>query len=150
MTPEQLVGLGTAFVAYLRYFEDCIAYAPTVEHLHSYCRGLLSDLPRKSIEPIALVCGTAVRTLQEFLRDHVWNHFRMRDQLQQRLAQQPLPDSADDLGTIGLIDETSVAKKGTKTPGVHRQWCGSLGKIENCIVTVHLAIVRGHFKTLVD
>jgi len=150
MTPDQLLVLGTAFTAYLRIFEGCIAYRPTAEHLHSYCRGLLSDLPRKSIEPMALACGTAVRTLQEFLRDHVWDHFRMRDLLQQRLARQPALNAADDLGTIGVIDETSVAKKGEKTPGVHRQYCGSLGKIENCIVTVHLGIVRGLFRTLID
>jgi SRSO17 transposase len=150
MTPEQMLALGTAFTAYLRLFEDCVVYRPTAEHLHSYCRGLLSDLARKSIEPIALACGTAVRTLQEFLRDHVWDQFRMRDRLQQRLAQQPALNAADELGTIGLIDETSFAKKGTKTPGVHRQYCGARGKIENCIVTVHLGIVRGLFKTLID
>ena len=108
-----MMALGTAFAAYLRIFEDCIAYQPTVEHLHSYCRGLLSDLARKSIEPMALACGTAVRTLQEFLRDHVWDHFRMRDRLQQRLSGQPALSAADDLGTIGVIDETSVGKKGT-------------------------------------
>jgi SRSO17 transposase len=150
MTPGQMIALGTAFVAYLRIFEACVAYRPTFEHLHSYCRGLLSDLPRKSIEPIALACGTAVRSLQEFLRDHVWDHFRMRDQLQQRLSGQPAFNVADDLGTIGVIDETSVAKKGVKTPGVHRQYCGARGKIDNCIVTVHLGIVRGLFKTLLD
>jgi len=150
MTPEQLLALGGAFALYLRLFEDCFTQARTVEHLHAYCRGLLSELPRKSIEPMALACGTAVRTLQEFLRDHVWDHLRMRAQLQRRLAEQALPDTADDLGTIGVIDETSVAKKGTKTPGVQRQWCGSLGKTENCIVTVHLGFVCGRFKTLVD
>lgn len=150
MTPKQMVALGPAFVAYLRFFEDCIAYRPTVEHLHSYCRGLLSDLARKSVEPIAWACGTAVRTLQEFLRDHMWDQFRMRDRLQQRLADHPALNTADDLGTIGVIDETSVAKKGRKTPGVQRQYCGSRGKVENCIVTVHLGIVRGLFKTLID
>ena len=150
MTPEQVAALGPAFAAYLRDFEDCFGQDRTRLHLHTYCRGLLSDLPRKSVEPIALAAGTAVRTLQEFLRDHVWDHHRLRDQLQQRLAQRPPPDSADDLGCVGLIDETSQAKKGTKTPGVQRQWCGSLGKKENCIVTVHLGLVRGRFKTLID
>jgi len=150
MTPEQMMALGTAFAGYLRMFEECIAYSPTVEHLHSYCRGLLSDLPRKSVEPIALACGAAVRTIQEFLRDHVWDHFRMLDLLQQRLIRQPALSAPAELGTIGVIDETSVAKKGTKTPGVHRQYCGASGKIENCIVTVHLGIVRGLFKTLID
>lgn len=150
MTPDQMIALGVAFAAYLRLYENCFVHERTVQHLHAYCRGLLSDLARKTIEPIALACGTAVRTLQEFLRDHVWDQFRMRDQFQQRLAQAPPPDTADDLGTIGVIDETSVAKKGKKTPGVHRQWCGSRGKIDNCVVTVHLGIVRGLFKTLVD
>jgi SRSO17 transposase len=150
MTPEQMLALGGAFAGYLRLFESYFTQERTVEHLHSYCRGLLSDLPRKSIEPMALAAGTAVRTLQEFLRDHVWDHLGMRDQLQRRQAEQPLPDSTDDLGTVGVIDETSQAKKGTKTPGVQRQWCGSLGKTENCIVTVHLGTVRGRFKTLID
>jgi SRSO17 transposase len=150
MTPEQMMALGAAFAVYLRLFEGCFAQERTVQHFHSYCRGLLSDLPRKSVEPVALACGTAVRTLQEFLRDHVWGHLRMRDQLQQRLAGQPALNVADELGTIGVIDETAVAKKGTKTPGVRRQYCGASGKIENCIVTVHLGIVRGVFKTLVD
>jgi SRSO17 transposase len=150
MTPDQMIALGTAFAAFLRVFEICMEYRPTVEHLHSYCRGLLSDLPRKSIEPIALACGTAVRTLQEFLRDHVWDHFRMRDLLQQRLVRQPALSAADDLGTIGVIDETSTAKKGTKTPGVSRQYCGERGKVDNCVVTVHLAVVRGLFKTIID
>jgi SRSO17 transposase len=53
MTPDQMIALGTAFAAYLRIFEVCVAYQPTAEHMHSYCRGLLSDLARKSIEPIA-------------------------------------------------------------------------------------------------
>src|SRR5438105_15560814 len=129
MNSEQMMALGPALAAYLRLFQDCFLQARTLEHFLAYCRGLLSDLPRKSIEPIALACGTAVRTLQEFLRDHVWDHFRMRDQLQQRLRGQPALSAADDLGTIGVIDETSVVKKGTKTPGVHRQYCGAGGKI---------------------
>src|SRR5438876_4174339 len=103
MTPEQGAALGPAFAGYVREFEDCFVHDHTRAHLHTYCRGLLSDLPRKSVEPIALAAGTAVRSLQEFLRDHVWHQFRMRDQLQQRLARRPPPDTADDLGCVGLI-----------------------------------------------
>lgn len=150
MTPEQMVALGAAFAVYLRMFEQYVTYRPTSDHLQSYCRGLLSDLPRKSIEPIALACDTAVRTLQEFLRDSLWDHFRMLQRLQQYLTGIAALNADDELGTIGVIDETSVAKKGTKTPGVQRQYCSSSGKIDNCIVTVHLAIVRGLFKTLID
>src|SRR5437879_6570904 len=118
MTPEQVAALSPAFAAYLGTFDDCFSQDRSRDHLDTYCRGLLSDLPRKSVEPIALAAGTAVRTLQEFLRDHVWSQERMRDRLQQRLAQRPPPDSADDLGCVGLIDETGKVKKGSKTPGV--------------------------------
>jgi SRSO17 transposase len=149
MTPEQVRALGPAFAAYLRQFEGCFRQERTREHLYTYCRGLLSDLPRKSVEPIALAAGTAVRTLQEFLRDHACDRGRLRDLFQQRLTRQ-LPPAADDLGVVGLIDETSQAKKGTKTPGVQRQWCGSLGKTENCVVTVHLGLASGPFKALLD
>ena len=51
---------------------------------------------------------------------------------------------------VGLIDETSVAKKGDKTPGVQRQYCGSRGKIDNCIVTVHLAVRYASFLAMLD
>jgi SRSO17 transposase len=150
MTPEQVAALGPAFAAYLRDFEDCFGQGRTREHLHTYCRGLLSDLPRKSVEPIALAAGTAVRTLQEFVKDHVWDRRAVRDQLHRGVADDLADVPADDLGTVGLLDETSVVKKGGKTPGVQRQYCGAVGKQENCIVTVHLGVARGGYKTLLD
>lgn len=150
MTPEQVLALGVAFAAYLRQFEGCFVDSWTVKHLHTYCRGLLSDLPRKSVEPIALLAGTAVRTLQEFLRDHVWDYRDLRDRLHAHVAGclAQVPD--DGLGTVGLLDETSVVKKGRMTPGVQRQYCGAVGKQENCVVTVHLGLARGGLKTLID
>ncbi len=67
MTEEQVRAVGPAFARYLGGFESY--FDPrSVDHLRAYCRWLLSDLPRKSVEPIALAAGTAVRTLQEFLR----------------------------------------------------------------------------------
>lgn len=150
MTPEQITALGPAFSAYLRHFDDCFVQQRTREHLQSYCRGLLSELPRKSVEPIALAAGVAVRTLQEFLKDHVWDHLRLRDLLQRRLTEAGTTRPADDLGRVGIVDETSKVKKGDKTPGVQRQYCGEVGKTENCIVTVHLGLSHGRFKALVD
>src|SRR5262249_19589931 len=103
----------------------------------------------KSVEPIALAAGTPVRTLQEFLRDHAWDHSDALDVLQ-AYAADLLPRLTEDaaLGTVGLIDETGQPKKGDKTPGVARQWCGRLGKTDNCVVTVHLGVSRGRFKAL--
>lgn len=154
MTAEQAAELGPAFTEYLRCFRSCFVTSNTFGHLGTYCRGLLSDLDRKSVEPIALAAGSAVRTLQEFLTHHVWDHDALLARLQRRIVAEHLPApgsrSDDDLGVIGLIDETSVPKKGDKTPGVQRQYCGALGKVENCIVTVHLAVKHGQFLALLD
>src|SRR5829696_2108307 len=68
MTEEQLDGLGPALDDFLRPYLFCCDYTQTFAHLRTYCRGLLSELPRKSVEPIGRASGTAVRTLQEFLR----------------------------------------------------------------------------------
>jgi SRSO17 transposase len=150
MTPAQIQQLGPAFTDYLRQFLFCCDYTQTFDLLHVYCRGLLSDLPRKTAEPIALASGTAVRTLQEFLRDHAWSFRQARTTLQDHVAATLPAVPADDLGTVGVVDETGTVKKGTRTPGVQRQWCGERGKTENCVVTVHLAVARGRYKTLVD
>jgi SRSO17 transposase len=150
MTPEQIQQLGPAFAAYLQQFLFCCEYTQTFHLLEVYCRGLLSDLPRKTCEPIALAGGTAVRTLQEFLKDHAWSYRQVRTTLQEYVAATLPTLPADDLGTVGVIDETGTVKKGTKTPGVQRQYCGEVGKTENCLVTVHLAVARGRYKTLVD
>jgi hypothetical protein len=62
-------GAGPAFADYLRQFLFCGGYTQTFDLLGLYCRGLLSDLGRKTCEPLALYAGVAVRTLQEFLKD---------------------------------------------------------------------------------
>src|SRR2546427_13292142 len=85
MTEEELDGLGSALDDFLQPYWYCCGYTQTFGHLHTYCRGLLSDLQRKSIEPIALAAGCAVRTLQEFLRDHQWQHAQVREQRQRDL-----------------------------------------------------------------
>lgn len=150
MTEEELDGLGAALDAFLQPYLFFCGYTQTFGHLHTYCRGLLSDIRRKSVEPIALAAGCAVRTLQEFLRDHQWHHSKVRDLLQRGVAAElaGLPD--DGLGNVGLIDETSALKSGTKTPGVQRQYLGCVGKIDNGIVTVHLGVCKGSYKTLID
>src|SRR5437764_2290816 len=150
MTEEQLDGLGPALDDFLRPYLFCCGYTQTFAHLHTYCKGLLSDLKRKTAEPIALASGCAVRTLQEFLRDHLWRYAGVRQRLQGHVAASLPTIPADDLGTVGLIDETSALKSGTQTPGVQRQYLGCVGKVANGIVTVHLGVCRGRYKTLFD
>jgi SRSO17 transposase len=150
MTEQQLDALRPALAHFLNRYLFCCAYTQTFDHLGTYVHGLLSDLPRKSVEPIALQAGTPVRTLQEFLKDHAWNFAAIRTQLQQDTAVGLSSLPADDLGTIGLVDETSVLKQGTKTPGVKRQYLGCVGKVAKGIVTVHLGVCRGTYQSLLD
>ena len=97
------------------------------------------------MEPMADAVALEPRTLQQFLSLHEWDENRLRDLLQRRVAREHCGAL-----TIGVIDETSHVKKGDKTPGVKRQWCGRLGKVDNCVVTVHLAYVADDFHCLVD
>jgi len=150
MTEQEIAGLGPAFASYLGRYRDCFLQKRTAAHFDTYCRGLLSDLPRKSVEPIALEAGTAVRTLQEFLVTARWDHGRARDTLQRHLAAALAATAADATGTVGVIDETSCRKWGEHTPGVQRQYLGCVGKLDNGIVTVHVGVARGRFQALLD
>lgn len=150
MTDQDIARLGPAFASFLRRFRPCFRQDRTAAHFDSYCRGLLSDLPRKSVEPIALACGTAVRTLQEFLATASWDHGGARDLLQRHLSGVIAGLPTDRLGTVGVIDETSCFKQGDKTPGVQRQYLGCLGKVDSGIVTVHVGVARGRFQALLD
>jgi SRSO17 transposase len=145
MDAEQIRRLEPKLADYLDRFGDCFARRDTRAHFPVYVRGQLSELPRKSVEPIALAAGTAVRTLQEFLAQLAWDEDRMRRQVASIVAEEH-----GDGDSIGVIDETGWVKKGDKTPGVQRQYCGSVGKQENSIVTVHLGYAAGDFHCLLD
>jgi SRSO17 transposase len=150
MTEQDIAGLTPAFAKYLGRYRDCFLQKRTMTHFDTYCRGLLSDLPRKSVEPIALEAGTAVRTLQEFLITTRWDQERARERLQHDLAAAVAAIPTDSLGTVGVIDETSCQKWGDQTPGVQRQYLGCVGKVDNGIVTVHVGVVKGRFQALLD
>lgn len=145
MDAQEIRKLKPMLRVYLNQFDDCFGRKDTRAHFPKYVEGQLSDLERKSVEPIALRVDVPVRTLQEFLSQHCWDHDLMRDRLQEIIIR----DHAGP-NSIGIIDETSFVKKGNKTPGVQRQHCGAIGKQENCIVTVHLAYAIGDFHCLLD
>ncbi len=145
MDAEQIRRLEPQLADYLDRFEDCFARRDTRVHFPVYVRGQLSELPRKSVEPIALAAGAPVRTLQEFLTHLSWDEDRMRSRVASIVAEEHADDES-----IGVIDETGWVKKGTQTPGVQRQYCGSVGKQENSIITVHLGYTTGDFHCLLD
>jgi len=118
MQLQDFQALLPAFTAFLRPFLACFPNRNSQQHFQTYCRGLLSTQPRKSVEPIALAGGPAVRTLQVFLADRPWDEDRLRTMMQQHVLRTLETTTGDDLGTIGLIDETSCRKWGNQTPGV--------------------------------
>jgi SRSO17 transposase len=145
MDAKQIRQLKTMLTRYLKQFDDCFTQRQTRAHFSTYVEGQLSDLGEKSCEPIAVAAGIPPRNLQEFLSTYKWEEDRTRNRLQRVVMR-----DHSDRNAVGIIDETSDVKQGDKTPGVKRQWCGTVGKTENCIVTVHLAYAAGDFHCLLD
>lgn len=147
MTTEQILSLRPQLADFLDEYHDCFARSEPRGHLANYVRGQLSDLPRKSVEPIAEFTDTPRRTLQEFLDLSPWSHVAMRDRSQQIVAR----DHADPQA-IGIIDDSGNPKCGNHTACVQRQWCGNRGKVENCVVSVHLcyASYDTRFRVMID
>jgi len=133
MTGEQIESLLPALAAFLGRFRKGFRNGNSFKHLQRYLVGLMSDLKRKSIEPIALASGVAVRSLQEFLSQLRWRDGWIQDELMRQVTDRHATDHA-----IGVLDESGHPKQGEKTPGVQRQYCGETGKIANCVVGVHL------------
>lgn len=145
MDAQQIRGLRPMLARFLKRFDDCFARKDTRAHLSVYVNGQLSDLERKSVEPIALAADVPVRTLQEFISQHRWQEDLARDRVQEIVASEYAHPHS-----VGIIDETSFVKQGKKTPGVQRQYLGTVGKQQNGIVTVHLAYAADDFHCLLD
>lgn len=147
MTVDQMERLRPALSEFLDEFADCFGRCEPRGKLAKYVRGQLSELPRKSAEPIALAAGIAPRTLQEFLSSDQWDQDRLRWHTQRLIAR----DHADEQA-IGVIDESGHPKKGIQTACISPQYCGNTGKIDNCVMTVHLTFTSfdGDFRTLID
>lgn len=145
MDARQIRTLRPRLRRFLERFDDCFQRSDTRGHLPVYVTGQLSDLPRKNCEPIADAAGIPPRTLQQFLSLLDWDHGLMKARLQRLIATEHASPRS-----IGLIDETACPKKGSKSPGVQRQWCGATGKKDNCVVTVHLGYAVDDFHCLVD
>lgn len=134
MEAADVLDVGKRLHLFMGEFDECFGRPEPADHAERYVRGQQLNLPRKSMEPMADEAGIDPRALQKFLGQHRWDHRLMTTRLQQAVMRDHAHPQA-----IGIVDESSFAKKGDKTPGVHRQHCGSTGKIDNCVVTTHLA-----------
>jgi SRSO17 transposase len=127
-------------------FHDCFARSEPRAHFFDYMVGQFSKLERKSIEPMALqVEGGTIRGMQRFISDISWDE----DQMVWNYHQLVADDLGDPEGVL-MFDETGFVKKGQESVGVARQYCGTLGKVENCQVGVFAGYASRHGYALVD
>jgi SRSO17 transposase len=145
MTLEQISALGRKLTSFLALFADCFGRCDARELLRVYVNGQLSDLKRKTAEAIALRFKKAPRTLQRFLESIKWDEEKLRDRCQEIVARDHAHPDA-----IGAVDESGIPKSGTETVGVGRQYCGNTGKVDNCMVGVHISYAAPGFQCLLD
>src|SRR5487761_1559075 len=145
MTPKQIAGLGKQLGIFLALFSDCFAGAKGRVLLAVDVKGLLSDLHRKTAEAVGLRDGTRPRTVQRLLESIKWAEGKLRDRCQQIVAREHTHAEA-----IGCIDESGIGKSGRDTVGVGRQYNGNRGKVDNCVVGVHLSYSAPGFQCLLD
>ena len=127
-------------------FNDCFHRSESRAHFLKYMVGQFSELERKSIEPIALnVEDGKVRAMQRFISDAEWDDNKILYKYRNMVNE----DLGDNDGAV-IIDESGFQKKGNDSVGVAKQYCGSIGKVENCQVGVFAAYASAKGYSLVD
>jgi SRSO17 transposase len=130
---------------FLERYLPCFYRTEQRDHATRVIQGKLSGLERKTTEPIAQQAGEKRRPLQLFVGAGQWDDQAVRRELRQHVREEIGSRRA-----VLVVDGLAVPKKGTETCGVQRQWCGHLGKIENCQVGVFLAYASPRGRALVD
>lgn len=114
-------------------------------HARTYIEGLLSDLPRKTCEPIATDHGQHRKPLQFFVGAGCWDDEKVLRELHDEVR-----EHLGDPDAVLILDPSAFPKKGRESVGVKRQWCGRLGKQDNCQLGVFLAYAGSGGTALVD
>ena len=146
LSKGDIVGFMNELKGFHEQFSDCFLRSESRQHFFNYMVGQFSDLERKSIEPIALAVKNGnVRALQRFVSDAPWDENNMISKYRSFVN--------DDLGSPDgalIFDESGFVKKGQDSIGVARQYCGTIGKVDNCQVGVFAAYVSEHGYALLD
>src|SRR5262249_47293836 len=146
LVPSDVEGFMEELWEFQSAFHDCFARSEPRAHFFDYMVGQLSRLERKSIEPMALhVEGGTIRGMQRFISDAIWDEDQIRGHYHHLVA-----DELGDPEGVLMFDESGFVKKGNDSVGVARQYCGSLGKVENCQVGVFAGYASRHGYALVD
>ena len=137
-------GSAERFSAYVAGLVSVIGHADRVRPLRDYCTGLLMPVERKSVEPMAAVTAperTAAQhqSLLHFVGEGGWSDAAVLAKVQEMV----LP-KIENHGPIEawIIDDTGFPKKGRHSVGVARQYCGQLGKQDNCQIAVSLSLAN--------
>src|SRR5712692_9038615 len=146
LTPRDVDGFLGELRAFHHHFRACFARSEPREHFFNYMVGQCSVLERKSIEPMARhVAGGNIRGMQRCMSDDVWDEDTMRETYHDLVAHEMgEPDG------VLIVDESGFVKKGQDSVGVARQYCGTLGKVENSQVGVFAAYASRRGYALVD
>lgn len=136
MTPKQVEASLLRIVEYSKPYQAKMARAEQRDSLEVMLLGMASELERKSVEPIAVHFGRPPRALQGFVGISKWDHSPLRE-LQWKEVDDEIGIEEGHL----IVDGSGVPKKGNATVGVKRQYCGRLGKVDNCVIGVHAVYV---------
>lgn len=152
MTQDDVRAAAEQLVQFHGRFAPLFGKDQAQDHAYDYLKGLMTCPERKSIEPIALNVGHGdVSGLQKFINIAPWSSDDVQDEIQSLFADELVPSARrSPIGTVGVLDESRFAKKGTESVGVARQHNGRLGKEDNCQVGVFLIGVTPDGVALLD
>ena len=146
VSPASVAACGRHLTAFLGRYLPLFYRDEQRGHAETVLRGKLTGLQRKTTEPIATQARQKRRPLQHFVGAGRWDDGAVRAELR-RHAREEL---ADPRAGVLVLDSHGVPKKGEDSCGVARQWCGRLGKIDNCQVGYFLAYAADRGKALLD
>jgi len=141
VAPQVFGGAVDRLAKFVEPYAELLTQPAQRQHAAEYVSGLVSDLKRKNVESIAYRHDQDRRNLQHFIGCAEWDH----QPLMMELAKQVGEELGEDDGVI-VIDPSAFPKQGKRSVGVARQWCGRLGKVDNCQVAVYMGYVsrKGH------
>ncbi len=146
VVPDSLVrGLIPRLESFLQPFAAALRTPEQRINAQHYVSGLLSDLQSKDAESIAYLHDRERQGLQTFLGQSPWDHRPLLTELTRQVGAE-----LGEADGVLVFDPSAFAKKGTESVGVQRQWCGRLGKVENCQVGIYLGYVSRRDHALVD
>src|SRR5256884_7275840 len=130
------------FAGYVEGLVSVIGHADRARPLHDYCLGLMMPCERKSVEPMAAMTAPERTAAQHQSLLHFVGEGRWSDEMVLGKVREMVLPEIERHGPIEawIIDDTGFPKKGTHSVGVARQYCGQLGKQDNCRVAVSLSV----------